>query len=93
MAWQIGSAMADNLLKIAQQSTKVFYYVQVKGKVSQELWDYFEGQTEVVSSNSEGECMTDLKLYVRDQAELLGLITMLYNRRHVLLSLRIANEQ
>ena len=66
-----------------------FYHIKVLGSVRSELWDYFEGETEAVITAETGKVTTSLSLHVRDQAELTGLLTMLYNWGLVLLSVTI----
>ena len=65
------------------------YHIQVLGSVPPKLWDFFNGETERVSEDGDGKVTTSLKIYVRDQAELTGLINMLYEWRLVLLSVRM----
>lgn len=81
--------MADIHLNTSHFINPGLYRIQVQGKVSQELWDYFEGETGLISCDANGQVITDLKLRVRDQAELIGIINMLYNWRLVLLSVKM----
>lgn len=81
--------MADILLNTSHFINPGLYRIQVQGKVRQELWDYFEGETALISCDLDGQVTTDLKIRVRDQAELIGLINMLYNWQHDLLSVHL----
>lgn len=65
------------------------YCIRVLGSVPEDLWDYFEGKTDLVSIDESGNTITTLRFHVRDQSELTGLINMLYNWRLVLLSVKI----
>lgn len=65
------------------------YYIQVLGIVPTVIWDYYEGKTDHLSTDESGNVTTTLKMYVRDQAELSGLINALYNWRLVLLSIKV----
>lgn len=78
--------MARALNKELEFSQPGIYHIQVIGNVPSELWDYFEGETDQVSSDVNGRVTTTLKMHVRDQAELTGLINMLYDWRLVLVS-------
>jgi len=82
-------ALDDILLNTSHFINPGIYHIQVQGKVSQELWDYFEGETGLISCDADGQVTTDLKVRVRDQAELIGLINMLYNWRLDLLSVKM----
>lgn len=81
--------MSDVLQNKIQFSNPCHYYLQVLGNVHQDLWDYFEGEIEDVEEDENGRVITSLSVYVRDQAELSGLINMLYDSRHVLLLVKI----
>ena len=61
------------------------------GKVSHEIWYYFNGETEQIKEIN-GQVITSLKIHVRDQAELAGLIKMLYDWQHVLLMVKIEGQ-
>ena len=65
------------------------YHIQVLGNIRQELWDYFEGEIELVSGEKNEQVTTSFKIHVRDQAELTGLLNMLYEWRYVLLAVKI----
>ena len=65
------------------------YHVQVLGNLHQELLDYFEGEIELVSGEKNEKVTTSFKIHVRDQAELTGLLNMLYEWRYVLLAVKI----
>ena len=73
-----------------QFSNPVDYQIQVLGKVHQDIWDYFEGETDHIEEDEYGRVTTYLKVHVRDQTELSGLINLLYDRRHVLLLVQIS---
>lgn len=64
------------------------YHIQVMGKVSNEIWNNFNGEAELIKETN-GQVITSLKIHVRDQAELAGLIKMLYDWQHVLLMIKI----
>ncbi len=64
------------------------YHIKVLGNVRPELWDYFDGETHEVITDPPGQVTTSMILHVRDQAELTGLLTMLYNWGLVLLSVK-----
>ena len=81
--------MAHTLTKEIKFSQPGNYHIQVLGSVAPELWDYFEGETDQVFEDQNGKVTTTLKMYVRDQAELAGIINMLYNWRLVLLSVKM----
>lgn len=65
------------------------YHIQVAGSVSPALWNYFEGEVEQVSQDKRGNVKTSLLIRVRDQAELTGLINLLYNYQLILLSVKV----
>ena len=61
------------------------YLIKVLGNVRSELLEHFEGEIVQVSEDENGKLISSLKINVRDQAELSGLINMLYEWRLVLL--------
>lgn len=63
-----------------------FYQIQVLGNVCPEIWDYFEGEIIRIIEKDSGQVITSLKIYVRDQAELSGLMHLLHDWQLVLLS-------
>jgi hypothetical protein len=65
------------------------YHILVFGNVPSDLLDYFEGEVEEVTQHSNGNVEVSLIIHVRDQAELTGLINMIYNFRLVLLSVKV----
>ena len=67
------------------------YQIQVIGEVSQEIWNYFEGETEQIKK-VDGQVISSLKIQVRDQAELAGSIKLLYEWQHVLLLVKIERQ-
>ena len=81
--------MANTLDKEIKFSQPGIYHIQVLGIVPKEFWDYFEGETYQVSADINGKVMTSLKIPVRDQTELSGLINMLYDWRLILLSIKM----
>ena len=81
--------MSHTLDKEIKFSEPGNYHIQVLGSVPPMLWDHFEGETDQVSADERGNVTTTLKMKVRDQAELTGLINMLYNLRLVLLSVKM----
>ena len=60
------------------------YHIHVMGEVCQEIWEYFNGKTEQIMEDN-GEVITYLKVQVRDQSELAGIIKLFYDWQHVLL--------
>ena len=58
------------------------------GQVCPEIWSYFNGETEQ-KKEDKGQVTTSLKAQVRDQAELTGIINMLYDWQHVLLMVKL----
>ncbi len=80
------SQTLDKEIKFSQPGN---YHIQVLGSVPPALWDYFEGETDQVSTDENGNVTTTLKMHVRDQAELTGLINMLYDWRLVLISVKM----
>ena len=81
--------MADNIIDEITFSNPGIYRIRVLGKVCHEIWEYFEGETELVTVDKKGQIITSLKIHVRDQAELSGLINTLYNWQLVLLSVKM----
>ena len=81
--------MSQTLDKEIRFSQPGNYHIQVLGSVPPMLWDYFEGETDQVSEDENGTVTTTLKMHVRDQAELTGLINMLYDWRLVLLFVKM----
>ena len=73
-----------------QFSNPVIYQIQVLGKVHQGIWDYFEGKIDHIEEDENGQVTTSLSVHVRDQTELSGLINLLYDRRHVLLLVKMS---
>ena len=76
----------DNDIKFSQPG---IYQIQVLGNVPPGLWDFFDGETDCISIDKNGKVTTTLKMHVRDQAELSGLINMLYDWRLVLLYVKM----
>ncbi|NJN42957.1 MAG: hypothetical protein HC811_12730 [Flammeovirgaceae bacterium] len=66
------------------------YHIRVTGKVRNEINDYFEGieKLELVNTKK-GIGETKLTIHVRDQAELIGFINILYNWQHALKKIRL----
>lgn len=81
--------MTDKILHDIAFSNPGVYHIQVLGKVNHEIWEYFEGETEQVIADNKGQVITSLKIHVRDQAELSGIINTLYNWQLVLISVKI----
>ena len=67
------------------------YQIQVMGEVGQEIWDYYTGETEQVK-NLNDQVFTSLKIHVRDQSELAGLIKLLYDWQVVLVRLKMEGQ-
>lgn len=67
------------------------YHIKVIGEVSDEIWDYFTGETKQVR-NIDGQMITSLKIHVRDQSELAGLIKLLYDWRVVLVLVKMEGQ-
>ncbi len=65
------------------------YNIQVLGTVGEELWDYYDGKAVEVIDDVSGKLRTSLLVRVQDQAQLSGLIKLLYEWRLVLLSINI----
>lgn len=65
------------------------YNIQVLGTVGEELWDYYDGKAVEVIDEVTGKLRTSLLVRVQDQAQLSGLIKLLYEWRLVLLSVNI----
>lgn len=65
------------------------YYIKVLGNIQSELLGHFEGEIVQVKEGENGQLISSLKINVRDQAELSGLINMLYDWRLVLLSVEM----
>lgn len=85
--------MAHTFYPEIKFSNSGIYYIQVHGHVRQEIWEYFEGNVDQVIKDRSGQEKTTLKVHVRDQAELTGLINMLYDWRLVLLSVIMDGQQ
>ena len=69
------------------------YHIRVSGKVRIDLMDYFRGlEKREVKEQKSGQHETSLIIQVRDQAELIGLINMLYNWQHVILSVSLEEK-
>lgn len=81
--------MSDTQHKQINFSDPGIYHIRVQGNVRQELWDYFEGETGQIKKDESGQVITTLKIQVHDQAELSGLINLLYDWRLVLLSVKM----
>ncbi|NJN26354.1 MAG: hypothetical protein HC819_10425 [Cyclobacteriaceae bacterium] len=81
--------MAHTLNTEIKFSNPGIYHIRVQGHVRQELWAYFEGEVDNIIKDDSGKEKTTLKVHVRDQAELAGLINMLYDWRLVLLSVKM----
>ena len=65
------------------------YEIKVLGNVSPKLFEYFIGEIGQVKEDTGGQHTTTLIIHIRDQAELIGLINMLYNWRLDLLSVKM----
>lgn len=81
--------MNDKINKGVSFSNSGTYHIRVLGNVCQELWDYFDGETEQVEEDNNGQITTSLRMHVRDQTELSGLIRMLYDWHLVILAVII----
>ena len=68
------------------------YQIQVMGEVSQEIWNCFDGETEQIEK-VEDQVISSMKVRVRDQAELAGLVKLLYDWQHVLLLVKIERQE
>lgn len=71
-------------------STPGDYRIEVLGKVDPDIWDYFEGGIDEVKEDKNGRVTTSIRVHVLDQAELSGIINLLYDERLVLLCVKIA---
>lgn len=82
--------MPPDSLKFVNPNCSGIYFILVSGNVSNELTEYFDGIAINKLANAEkGVVESELILEAHDQAELIGLINMLYNWRHVLLNIRL----
>ena len=81
--------MSQTLNPEIKFSNPGIYHIQVLGNVREELWDYFEAEIDLVSGEKNEQVSTSFKIHVRDQAELTGLLNMLYEWRYVLLAVKI----
>ena len=76
--------MKDKSLSDIKFSGPGTYHIRVMGEVDHEIWDYFSGEMEQ-KKDQKGQLTTSLKIHVQDQAELSGLIKLLYEWQLVLL--------
>ncbi len=76
--------MSDNSPGEIRFSGSGIYHIKVLGEVSREIWDYFNGEIDQIKKKN-GQVITSLKIHVHDQAELAGIIKMLYDWQRVLL--------
>lgn len=81
--------MSDKIANEITFSKPGVYHIQVLGEICGDLRENFEIETEQVIVDKNGKIVTTLKIQVRDQAELSGLINTLYNRKLILLSIKI----
>ena len=84
--------MADKIIDKISFSSPGIYRIEVLGKIGQDLRENFEIETEQVKVDEKGKVITSLKIHVRDQAELSGLICTLYNWQLVLISVQIDGQ-
>ena len=81
--------MPDKIVKKINFSSPGIYHIRVLGKVCSEIWEYFDVETEQVTEDKKEQVITSLKIHVRDQAELSGLIATIYSWHLVLLSVQV----
>lgn len=81
--------MTNNSLNEISFSNPGIYRIDVLGNILLNLFNHFDGEIGQVIEDENGMIITSLKVRVRDQAELSGLINMLYNLRLVLLSVNV----
>jgi len=81
--------MKNNSFNGISFSNPGIYHIDVLGNVLLNLFDHFDGEIGQVIEDEDGKKMTSLKVQVRDQAELSGLINMLYDLHLVLLSVNM----
>lgn len=81
--------MAHTIYSEIKFSNPGIYHIQVQGHIRQELWDFFDGEVDQIIKDDNRQDTTTLKVQVRDQAELTGIINMLYDWRLVLLSIKM----
>lgn len=63
------------------------YQITVLGNIGEDMLELFEGVVDKVEDIGEGKVSTSIILNVLDQAQLCGIINILYDHRLVLISL------
>ncbi|WP_252740486.1 hypothetical protein [Robiginitalea marina] len=63
------------------------YRITVLGNIGEDILERFEGVVERVEDKGEGRVSTSIIVNVLDQAQLCGIINILYDHRLVLISL------
>ncbi|GAB2487499.1 hypothetical protein GCM10027164_16130 [Algoriphagus taiwanensis] len=82
-----------NETSIPKFSYPGLYSIRVSGKIQKDLLEYFQGiEKSVVEVNDTGNSITHLAINIRDQAELIGLLNMLYEWQHVLISVKLGEN-
>ena len=81
--------MSRKLLREIKFNNPGIYHIKVLGIIRHELLEHFSGEIGHNEENLNGRKITSLKIHVLDQAELSGLINMLYDWRLVLLSVNM----
>ncbi len=84
--------MNDKMMNEINISSPGIYQIQVLGEVCREIWEHFEGETEQIKKDKNGQLISFIKVHVHDQAELSGIIKLLYDWNHVLIKVRREGE-
>ena len=81
-----------SLYKEIKFSNPGTYQVEILGNAPAELWENFVGEVVKTTTNKNGQIISTLRFYVRDQIELSGVIDSLFRQRRILLSVNRANQ-
>ena len=76
-----------------EMSTPAIYEIKVKGKLSEQWADWFNGTLVNHEQVFEGQAVTSLICRVRDQAELVGIVKQLNTLNLPLISLKLESEK
>jgi hypothetical protein len=84
--------MVDENIKAPRMTSPVWYRILVKGKLDLHWRDWFNGAEVILEHNKAGSPCTTLVCKVKDQAELLGILTRVNGLNLPLLQVNIIEQ-
>jgi len=76
------------MLIMVRFDQEVSYKLVIHGTVSHDLFDNYK-HSQIITEQVGDETTTEIEVSVKDQAELCGLLSWLYNLRYIIINLKL----